>query len=308
MLRPETERHLGARQPKRKAPPGGIRVEAPARELREPLLGVELGKHVPIEQARLAGAARELLEQQNVVARVRLPRDALQWVAGRRSAQTREVVVAGPRPAARDAAESLRQRPTRAGRPRVDEAACLHVHPRPGAAHACGILRLDPEALERNPSPTFRRNAEPQSLRGAAWNVDGARRVVPMLELDFEAVRSRIVANGDLELGALTGEDGCGAYELDRRAEQIVVAVLQGGQSQAREEERQREAEACAIVQRAEQHREDHRREYEAEAGWENVDTPALQRDCVRVRALAPARPHGGPAFQRASDAELHGR
>ena len=142
----------------------------------------------------------------------------------------------------------------------------------------------------------------------AARDVDGARRVLAVLELDLEPRGGGVVADGDLELGALAGEHRRGARELDRRAEQVVVAVVHDDEAQARQQERQREAEARAVVQRAEQHREHHRGEHDAEARRQDVDAPALERDGVRVGALAAARPDGGPAFERASDAELHGR
>src|SRR5688572_24708333 len=100
------------------------------------------------------------------------------------------------------------------------------MDPRPRATQARGVLRLDAEALECDPASALRRHTEPQDFRSPARDVDGPRRVLLVLELDLEPRSGGGIAHGDLEFGALAGEDRRSSQELDRGAEQIVVTVL----------------------------------------------------------------------------------
>ena len=85
-------------------------IEAPPRELRKPRFRIEVGQSVPLEPLRLVVARRELLQQQLIAARVRLPGDVLRRIPGKGGTQSREVRVAAVRWAAKSAARSLRRR------------------------------------------------------------------------------------------------------------------------------------------------------------------------------------------------------
>ena len=71
-----------------------VRVEHPAAQLRQPRLGAERGQAVPVEHVRHDVGAGVLLGVQALAARVRLPGDAPQRVAGLERPQSGEVVVA----------------------------------------------------------------------------------------------------------------------------------------------------------------------------------------------------------------------
>ncbi len=76
----------------------GVGVEAPARELREPRFDVEFRQARPTRaHCGSPVAARKLLEQQLIAARIRFPGDALRRIAGLRGAQAGEVGIAASR-------------------------------------------------------------------------------------------------------------------------------------------------------------------------------------------------------------------
>src|SRR5512132_1838899 len=108
------------------------------------------------------------------------------------------------------------------------------------------MTRDDRETPERDPAAPLGRHGDPQRLLSSGFDVDGARRVPLMRELDFVARLPGVVAQRKPELGALARKHGMRAEQLDFAAEQVAVAMMHQHETEAGEQKREHEAEARA--------------------------------------------------------------
>src|SRR5690606_9227519 len=156
------------------------------------------------------------------------------------------------------------------------------------------------EALQADPAAARRRHAQREDLLRAGCDVDRADGPAARRELDLETRSGRPVHERDLELGPVPGEHRQRADQPNLEAEEVVVGVVHRDEPEPGEQEREHEAQARAVVQRAEQHREHAQREDHAEPGRQDVDPAPLEHDAGAVPSLAAPGPPGGPALEAA--------
>ena len=302
-LRPVPERNVRARQAQREAAPRGVGIEAPARSCDSRCSTSRLGQHVPIEQARLAGAARELLQQQAdrcartpstrcAAADRRAPRRA-----GRRSRRRR--VAAAVRAAARAVAAAAG--PGRRGRgyTRQRVSMCTQVHARNKRA---GIARLDAKRSSATQPRRCVGDAEAQHLRSPPLATStGPAACSRYLSSISKRVRLRRRCQAAILNSARSpANTGAAPDELDRRAEQVVVAVVhhaRGRGPSAGTSARSRGSRRSSASRAASRTPSRRRRRRSVSAGC-RCGGASARSEC----ASAPwrRRAHdGGPAFER---------
>jgi hypothetical protein len=110
-------------------------------------------------------------------------------------------------------------------------------------------------------------------------DIDGADEALVMLDFEVVSDGRRRVVEHDPEHCGLTSEYRERTGESDLSAKQVVVTMVHEHEPQAREQECQRESEARAVLEGAQQHREDRESEGETEARREYVQATALDGD-----------------------------
>ncbi len=268
-----------------------VGIEHPAADLRQSRLRAERRQRLPVEDVRDDVGARVLLGEQTLAARIGLPRDAAQRVAGLERPQSREIVLAlGVVLRAAGVGLDAGRRAATRGRRGPCDRVVLAVHDGPGAEQAERMTRRNRVTRERHAPAALCRQAQLDGGLTRRGHVRNARRRGTG-DLDLRSRSHGPVLEQQPEDDLAAGERGLGAGEPQLEPEQVAVAVVHGDEADAREQEGEAEPEVVAEVEAAEDHREHHRRVADAECRGQDVDAPTVEAHRIRIEALPPPDP-----------------